>query len=279
MTLYSYNLEFDEAIDAYTELVARNPNVALAYSDLASAYLYRELHRLGRLDSKAFVDGNRFVREQRPNPSPEAIARVMSALNDGRALAQRQVAEGGQNAMAHYALCTNAVVRATLSFMIEKAWIATIRQGAEAKSQCEKVRESDPQFADAYLVLGLHEYAVASLPRSLRFMFALGGLQGKKQRGLEYVERTAIQRMRETAPDLCLRLCTAGRSDLATRRRCSRAWRGTIRGTTFIRWIWHPPTRTTATPTIRLRCCALSLGPMGQLHIAHISRGKRSSGK
>jgi tetratricopeptide (TPR) repeat protein len=188
-----YNLRFDQAIAAYSSLIAHDPSDALAYADLGSAILYQELHRLGRLDASAYADGNRFVREQRAKPSSEALTRLTRALDEGQARAQARLAGGKRDDVAHYALCRNATVRATAALMLEKAWVATMRNGMEAKTQCEQVRRSNPDFADAYLILGMYEYGVASLPRSVRWMFAVGGLHGTKQKGLEYAEMAATR--------------------------------------------------------------------------------------
>ena len=61
-----YSLEYDQAIADYTKLIQQNPTDPISYNDLASAQLYKEMYRLGLLDSTAVMRDNRFLRDLRP---------------------------------------------------------------------------------------------------------------------------------------------------------------------------------------------------------------------
>jgi hypothetical protein len=65
-----YNLEYDQAIIDYTQLIEQNRNDPIPYNDLASAYLNKELSRLGLLDSSAVGRDNRFLRLRSPKADP-----------------------------------------------------------------------------------------------------------------------------------------------------------------------------------------------------------------
>jgi predicted Zn-dependent protease len=47
------------------------------------------------------------------------------------------------------------------------------------------------QLVDAYLVLGVYEYAMGSLPAAVKMFAAIGGMHGSKKKGIEYVSRVA----------------------------------------------------------------------------------------
>ena len=66
-----------------------------------------------------------------------------------------------------------------------------MRAGSKARGYCDEVRKINPQFTDAYLALGVYEYAAGSLPLPVKLFSAIGGVHGSKKRGIEYVSRVA----------------------------------------------------------------------------------------
>ena len=186
-----YNLEYDAAIRQYSQLIERNPEDLMAYNQLAAAYLFQELLRLGMLESSALRGDNQFLGQKRPNPDPQARARFEAALQHGSRRADAALARDPRNQLALYALGTNYALRGNYEFMVEKAWFAALRRGSKARDYCDKLRKLNPGFVDAYLVLGVHEYVVGSLPLPVKILAAVGGLSGNKQKGEQYVTRVS----------------------------------------------------------------------------------------
>jgi tetratricopeptide (TPR) repeat protein len=185
-----YNLEYDQAIIDYTQLIEQNRNDPIPYNDLASAYLNKELSRLGLLDSSAVGRDNRFLRLRSPKADPKARARVFDTLDLGRRKAESVLTRDPRNTLALYSLCTNYGLRATYEFMVEKAWFTALRDASKARSRCAQAQKSEPEFIDAYLVLGVYEYTAGSLPLAVKLM-TMGGLHGSTKKGIEYVRRVA----------------------------------------------------------------------------------------
>jgi hypothetical protein len=190
-TITSYNLEYDQAIADYTRLIQQNPDDPIPYYDLASAHQYKEMYRLGLLDSSALGQDNRFLHGQRPNADPGARTRLLDTLDRGRHTAETALSYDSRNALALYALCTDYALRATYEFMVEKAWFTALRSGSKSRGYCEQAHRLNTQLVDAYLVLGVYEYAIGSLPLSVRMFAAIGGMYGNTKKGLEYVSRVA----------------------------------------------------------------------------------------
>lgn len=186
-----FNLEYDQAIADYAKLIQQNPADPMAYNDLASAKLYKELYRLGLLDSTAFTGDNRFLHERRPQADPSVKAQVLDTLEKGRRSAEAIRAQDPGNRIALYSLCTNYALRANYEFMLEKAWFVALRNGSEARGYCDQVRKLDPEFIDSYLVLGAYEYATGSLPLPAKLLASIGGVHGSKKKGIEYVAKVA----------------------------------------------------------------------------------------
>ena len=188
-----YNLEYDQAIAAYTQLMQQSPDDPVLYNDIASAELYKVLYRLGLLDSSFFADDHRLARDPPSKPDPSAAARILDMLERGRVAAEAILAHNPRDARALYSLCTDYGLRAAYEFMLEKAWFPAWRNASKAHGYCAQVRKVDPDFIDAYLVLGAYEYVAGSLPLPIRMFAAIGGLRGSKEKGIEYVSRVARQ--------------------------------------------------------------------------------------
>jgi tetratricopeptide (TPR) repeat protein len=186
-----YNLEFDQAIADYTKLIAQDPADPISYNNLASAELYKEAYRLGLLDSIAFVQDTRLLRDRRLQADTGAKELVLNTLERGRRSSQTVLARDPSNVLALYSLCTNYALLATYEYMLEKSWFEALRNGSRAQAYCDQVRRVDPEFTDAYLVLGVYQYTAASLPLPVKLFAAIGGLHGSKKKGIEYVSRVA----------------------------------------------------------------------------------------
>jgi tetratricopeptide (TPR) repeat protein len=184
-----YNLEYDQAITDYTKLIQQNPEDPIPYNDLASAQMNKEMSRLGLLDSNALGRDNRFLRIGRPQPDPGVRALIFDTLDRGRRKAETALVREPRNTLGLYSLCTNYGLRATYEFMVERAWVAALRDGSKAHSYCAQAQKSEPGFIDAYLILGIYEYAAGCLPLPVRLL--AGGLHGSKKKGIEYVNRVA----------------------------------------------------------------------------------------
>jgi len=51
--------------------------------------------------------------------------------------------------------------------------------------------ELDPNYLDAKLVVGAHNYVMGSLPWSVKVAVALVGLSGSKEKGFQYLREVA----------------------------------------------------------------------------------------
>ena len=188
-----FNLEYDEAVRDYTRLIEQNPEDPLAYNSLAAAQLYKELYRLGLLESSALRGDNQFLEQKLRNPDPQAKAAFEETLGRGRRTAEKLLARNSRDEMALYALGNNYALRANYEFMVEKGWFSALRNGSKAREYCEQLRKADPRFLDAYLVLGVHEYVLGNLPLPVKLLAAIGGMHGSKKKGEAYVARVASE--------------------------------------------------------------------------------------
>jgi tetratricopeptide (TPR) repeat protein len=186
-----FNLEYDEAIDSYSHLLAENPQDALAYNHLATALLFKELLRLGMLETSAFKGDNQFLKQEKPQPDPALKEKFEKALLEGRRLAEATLEKSPDDKMALYVLSNNYGLQGNYDFMIDKSYFSALRNGSRARKYANQLIKKHPEFVDAYLVAGVHEYVVGSLPWVVKVMAAVGGIRGSKEKGERYVARVA----------------------------------------------------------------------------------------
>ncbi len=100
-----------------------------------------------------------------------------------------------RDVLALYALGVAHGLRANYLFLVEKAWIDSLREATTARKVNQEILKIDPSFIDARLILGLDKYVVGCLPFYLRALGSVGGFHGDKEGGireLEQVSRTGI---------------------------------------------------------------------------------------
>ena len=184
-----FNLEYELAISAYRRLIEESPDDYRAYNHLSTAILYQELLRLGMLETSAFKHDNEFLEWQKPQPDPNVGEEFERILLEGRTRAQSVLKKSPDDILARYALATNFGLDGNYQFMIEKSYFGALRNGVRANKHSRRILKQRPDFVDAYLVAGVHEYVVGSLPWAVRAVIVLGGIRGNKKKGEALVAR------------------------------------------------------------------------------------------
>jgi predicted Zn-dependent protease len=186
-----FNLEYDEALrDYYAAMAASKPSGEV-WNRIATTILYQELNRLGMLETSAFRGDNEFLIQEKPKPDPDTKKRFFGALAEARRLAEADLKQNPKAEPALFVLSQNYALEANYQFMIDKSYIAALRAGNKARKYSDELREIDPDYIDAYLVAGVQEYVVGSLPWAVRALVAFGGIHGSKEKGRTWVERVA----------------------------------------------------------------------------------------
>ena len=75
--------------------------------------------------------------------------------------------------------------------MGEKAWLSGLRAAIAARRDHERVLELDPDYVDAKLVVGIHNYMIGSLTWPVRVSASIVGIGGNKKKGLNMLRQLA----------------------------------------------------------------------------------------
>jgi len=207
-----YNLEYDAALAAFEQAIEQDPGDPSLHNHVAQAVLFRELFRLGALESELVTGSNPFVR-RRLEPTPAAEQRFNAAIDRAMALAEARLQRNDDDVEAHFALGVSHGLRSNYRFLVRKAWLDSLRDATAARKQHERVLDLDPDNVDALFVRGAHEYVVGSLPWYYRMLGFVVGFRGNKREGIETLEFVA-QEGEKNRNDAKILLCAIYRREL-----------------------------------------------------------------
>ncbi|HYM12504.1 MAG TPA: tetratricopeptide repeat protein [Bryobacterales bacterium] len=186
-----YNLEYDQAIASFNGAIAQAPENAEYRNYLAQAILYRELYRLGALESELLTGNNYFIRTEKIHADPKATAQFSAAVEKAIELARKRLSANPNEELALYALGSSYAMRTNYDLLVLKAWRAAVSDASAARKYHGRVLELDPQNYDALLVQGAYDYALGSLPWHTRLLSYLIGKSGDKNRGIRTLQLVA----------------------------------------------------------------------------------------
>lgn len=186
-----YNLEYELAIQSFERLRDQDPTNPTAHVLLAKALLYRELDRLGMINTSAFRDDEQYNSVKKPKKDEDAAAEIVGAIRDGQAVCRRRLEADPSDVRALHGLSQLHALRANHELMVEKAYLKALANGRRGRALSYQVGELEPEFVDGLLVAGLDEYILGSLPWALRALIALSGYRGSKKKGTELIARVA----------------------------------------------------------------------------------------
>jgi tetratricopeptide (TPR) repeat protein len=207
-----YNLEYDEALAKFRRAIAADPANPRLYNHVAQTVLYRELYRVGALESELVSGTNPFLRRPKVNPTPEDEKQFDDAIAAAMSLANERLAEKPEDPTTLYSLGVSYGLRANYNFLIRKAWMDALRDATTARKLHDRVVRIDPSFIDARLIPAVHDYVVGSLPWHWKVLGFLVGFRGDKERGIATLELIA-QRGSLNREDAKILLCAVYRRE------------------------------------------------------------------
>ena len=185
-----YNLEYDQAISTFQTLRDSAPDNPAVYNNLAAAYFYKQLFAAGVLQGESFAASNRIFRNKIQS-DPILDRQFWSANRTAIRLCEQRLKLNKTDENALYACGVAYAARATHQGLIERSRLEALANGRKGSDYHVELARLHSRDYDAYLVPGLLDYVVGSLPASLKFLLFFGGITGDKQRGIEAVEMVA----------------------------------------------------------------------------------------
>jgi tetratricopeptide (TPR) repeat protein len=185
-----YNMDYERATQEFEKIVERHPNDAFAVNHLLTAVLMRDLYDTGAMNTGDYTNDSFIGRTPRPT-TPEVKERIKELVRRAEDLEEHQLKANPRDLDTLYC---RGVTRAQFSVytgLVERAWFSALRNAVGARHDHERVLEVDPNYVDAKLVVGTHNYVIGHLPWSVKVAAALAGLTGSSEKGLAYLREVA----------------------------------------------------------------------------------------
>jgi tetratricopeptide (TPR) repeat protein len=185
-----YNMEYDQATQEFERLLTAHPSDPFAVNHLMSVILMRDLYETGGMNTGDYTNDSFIGHAPRPT-DPKIKTRIKALAQRAEALEEQRLKANPNDVEALYCRGVTRAQFAVYTGLIERAWFSALRNAVGARHDHERVLELDPDYLDAKMVVGTHNYVVGNLPWSIKAAATLAGLSGSKQKGLEYLREVA----------------------------------------------------------------------------------------
>ena len=185
-----YDMEYDRAQREFEKILERYPNDPFAVNHLLTAVLMRNLYETGGMNTGDYTNDSFIGHAPRPS-DPKVKERIKELARRAEALEEKQLKANPKNVDALYCRGVTRAQFAVYTGLVERAWFSALRNAVAARHDHEHVLELDPKYLDAKMVVGTHNYVVGNLPWSIKVAAALAGLNGSRDKGVEYLREVA----------------------------------------------------------------------------------------
>ena len=185
-----YNLDYDRAVQEFEQVLGRHPDDPFAVNHLLTSTLFRELYRMGVLNTGEYANDSFISAPHRP-ADPKVKDQIKNLVDRALQLEEKRLAANPNDVEALYARGVTRAQFATYTALIERAWFSALRNAVGARRDHERVLELSPSTVEAKLIVGAHNYVVGSLPWGVKVAASMVGLGGNKEKGLEYLKECA----------------------------------------------------------------------------------------
>ena len=185
-----YNMDYDRATQEFEKIVEKHPDDPFAVNHLLTAVLMHDLYDTGAMNTGDYTNDS-FIGRTPRSTKPEVKERIKELARRAENLEEQQLKANPKDVDALYC---RGVTRAQFSVytgLVERAWFSALRNAVGARHDHEHVLELDPNYIDAKMVVGTHNYVIGRLPWSVKVAAALAGLSGSAEKGLEYLRDVA----------------------------------------------------------------------------------------
>jgi len=185
-----YSLDYDHSIQDFQKVLDRHPDDPFAVNHLLTAIMFRELYRMGALNTADYANDS-FIGSAHHPADPKAKGQIKQLVERAEKLEEDKLKANPKDVDALYARGNTRAQFSTYTALVERAWFSALRNAVGARHDHEHVLELSPQYTDSKLVVGAHNYVMGSLPWGVKVAVSLVGLSGSKEKGIEYLFEVA----------------------------------------------------------------------------------------
>jgi hypothetical protein len=183
------SLEYDDAKQELHAWGDAHPADLRAWNYLAIATLYQEMFQRGVLESGVYGQGGAVFKPSKVAVTPSFQQELFSILDKAQGLAEQRLNNDPKDKDAMYWAGVSHGTRATYHFTLRKEYMPALHEATDAYKYHRDLLKLDPTYVDSYLIVGMNNYVVGSLPWYVKAVAALTGRHGDRAEGLQQVKR------------------------------------------------------------------------------------------
>lgn len=165
-----YNFSWTKSENQFQKLIDKYPDDPRGYHYMSGIYFWYFFSNKDKADLEKFL-------EYSDDAIDKAVAKLDTLENDTELL---------------YILGANYSYRA-MAFTQEGKFLDAVWATKRSESFLKKVIEINPKYYDAYLGLGLYNFALGQIPKAFQWALSIAGMKGDKDKGLAYI-REAVEK-------------------------------------------------------------------------------------
>ena len=185
-----YNMDYAHAISEFEQVLQKHPDDPFAVNHLLTAVLFQELYRMGSLNTGDYANDSFIATAHRP-ADPKVQQRIKELVEKARSLEEKRLAANAKDVDALYARGVTRGQLSTYTALVERSWYAALKSAVGARNDHEHVLELSPDYTDAKLIVGAHNYVLGSLPWGVKILVKVIGQGGNKDKGIRYLREAA----------------------------------------------------------------------------------------
>lgn len=187
-----YTLDYDGALSRFEKVEQAHTDDPMAADYVLETVLFHQLYNLDLLDTTLYAHDGFLTGKHQVVEDKQFTARIESLSGKAMSLAEAKLRTDPKNVDALYARGWAKSLRATYMGLVQRSFISALRLALQARDDNDRVLEIDPDYVDAELVVGIHQYVVGSLPLAIKMMAGLAGIHGNKEKGLEMLRDDSL---------------------------------------------------------------------------------------
>jgi len=185
-----YNMDYAHAISEFEQVLQKHPDDPFAVNHLLTAVLFQELYRMGALNTGEYANDSFVATAHRP-ADPKVQQRIKELVETARGLEEKRLAANAKDVDALYARGVTRGQLSTYTALVERSWYSALKSAVGARKDHEQVLELSPDYTDAKLIVGAHNYVLGSLPWGVKILVKVIGQGGSKEKGIRCLKEAA----------------------------------------------------------------------------------------
>lgn len=186
-----YNLDYAAARKLFQKMIEIAPEHPAGAQCYASSLWLEQLNEASEL--KASLYSTDAYTTTKARADRKQVNEFRKWIRQAKQLAEAKLRKDPKDVDALYYLGAAEGLEAAFAGAVERRFMSALRSGSKSVEHHQSVLKLSPEYRDAELTIGIQNYIVGALPLPLKMMVGTMGVRGSKKRGLETIEKVAVE--------------------------------------------------------------------------------------